>query len=106
MALRDSLERGGVPSEKILCESRSLSTFENAWYCQPLLRVLGARRITLVTCDFHIERAKRTFERCGIEVTPLPAPSPTPSSTRRIALSLREWASGSLQAPLGGLWDL
>jgi uncharacterized SAM-binding protein YcdF (DUF218 family) len=70
-SMRDFLIAGGVPADNIQLESRSTSTRENALFVAPLN---GGRRAVLLTSDFHMFRAARTFRKAGIEVTPDPIP--------------------------------
>jgi uncharacterized SAM-binding protein YcdF (DUF218 family) len=63
----------GVPAERTDLELCSLSTLENVRFSSELLRERGIDRLGLVTCDFHLARARRHFERAGFAVTALPA---------------------------------
>lgn len=67
------LECEGVPARVISLETRSTSTRENALYTQPLLSA-GIGRPVLLTSDFHMFRARRVFQRLGINVSPRPIP--------------------------------
>jgi len=67
------LECQGVPTSVITLETRSTSTRENALYTQPLLSASTGRRV-LLTSDFHMFRARRVFQRLGINVSPRPIP--------------------------------
>ncbi len=69
------IERG-VPPSALERESKSHSTRQNAHYAAQLLLPRGERRVWLVTCDFHMPRALRCFERAGFLPEPLPASSP------------------------------
>lgn len=60
----------GVPVRWV--EARSADTFENARESAQLLGGEGVERILLVTHAWHMPRAKRAFEACGIEVVPAP----------------------------------
>ena len=65
----DFLEAAGVPGEMILVESASTSTRLNAVQSAKLLSDLRGPFI-LITCDYHVFRAKLCFRRCGIAVIP------------------------------------
>src|SRR6187402_323011 len=54
------IERG-VPESAIERELQSRSTRQNAHYAAALLLPRGIRRVALVTCDFHMDRAARCF---------------------------------------------
>ncbi len=56
----------------IWVEDRSLTTHENAEMSAPLLRAQGVSKIILVTQAWHIRRARRAYERLGMEVVPGP----------------------------------
>jgi uncharacterized SAM-binding protein YcdF (DUF218 family) len=66
----------GVPEQALERESNSRSTRQNAHYAAELLLPRGQRQIWLVTCDWHMPRALRSFEGVGFQPRPLPAPSP------------------------------
>ena len=60
----------GVPQEAILTLDRTPTTREESIQTADLLRQRNAKRITLVTDSLHTRRAKRLFERVGLEVYP------------------------------------
>ena len=78
-AYQQALARAQVPLTRVMLELRSLSTSQNALFVAQLFRSKAWRRAALVTCDWHMPRAKVLFERAGVECVPMPAPSP-PSS--------------------------
>ncbi len=51
------LVRQGLAEERILLEAASRSTWENAEQVAPMLRRMGARRVSAVTQRFHGRRA-------------------------------------------------
>jgi uncharacterized SAM-binding protein YcdF (DUF218 family) len=59
--VRRLLEYGGVPASAIQTECSSVSTMQNAHFCVPLLRALGAHKVILVTSWFHSRRALQCF---------------------------------------------
>jgi uncharacterized SAM-binding protein YcdF (DUF218 family) len=67
-ALSAELEALGVPRDCILRERWSHSTRENAFYVGALLRARGISQIELVTCGFHLARARFLFEGEGLQV--------------------------------------
>jgi uncharacterized SAM-binding protein YcdF (DUF218 family) len=67
------VESQGVPPERIVRETRSTSTRENALYTQ-LLLANSASPLVLLTSDFHMFRARRLFEQLGMAVQPRPIP--------------------------------
>lgn len=53
-------------------ETRSRTTWENAWYSAPLLKAAGIETVVLVTDAWHMRRAVRCFQAVGINVVPAP----------------------------------
>lgn len=69
-AMKDWAMRLGVPSQAIVTEDRSRTTYENAARSKQLL---GDRTsILLVTSANHIPRATALFKKQGFRVTPYP----------------------------------
>lgn len=60
---RKVLLQAGVPEERILLETTSSTTLENAEFSAPVLRNAGIRRAVLVTSSFHARRALATFQQ-------------------------------------------
>jgi uncharacterized SAM-binding protein YcdF (DUF218 family) len=71
--MREFLICQGVPASAIRLEQRSSSTRENALYMAELLRGTPGRKV-LLTSDFHMFRARRAFQKAGLEVLPEPFP--------------------------------
>jgi uncharacterized SAM-binding protein YcdF (DUF218 family) len=57
----------GVPPDRILDESSSVSTLEQARCVDALLRPRGIRRVVLVTSPPHMKRALAVFRAVGME---------------------------------------
>lgn len=66
------LIRLGVPREKILVETESLNTRQNAAYSSRIMQQQGLQQPILVTSAFHMERSVLNFQKEGYEVTPFP----------------------------------
>ncbi len=60
----------GVPRTNIKCECRSTDTLTNAI---EMKKILGKKRIILVTSAYHMKRAERVFAKQGFSVVPAPA---------------------------------
>jgi uncharacterized SAM-binding protein YcdF (DUF218 family) len=82
-----------VPKSALRVELCSLTTEENALYCHQfareswdLLRAPDRLSVVLVSCDWHMRRARGHFERQGFDCIPYPAQSP------RSARSGLRWA--------------
>jgi len=57
------LREAGVPAELLLPVAESSNTIEDAEMARPILERARARRVILVTSDFHGARAKLCFQR-------------------------------------------
>ena len=68
--MRDAMVKLGVPAERILLESKSANTREQAAFTSDLLRARGVTAIVLVTAPEHMHRAVGTFEALGFSVIP------------------------------------
>jgi uncharacterized SAM-binding protein YcdF (DUF218 family) len=62
----------GVPAGKIIIETGSRNTRENAVNTKKILDRLGAKRIILVTSALHMPRAYALFRHLGLDVLPAP----------------------------------
>lgn len=62
----------GVPENKIITESKSLNTTQNAEFTKKLLVKNNFKKPLLVTSAFHMKRAVLQFKRYSQEVTPFP----------------------------------
>ncbi len=67
-AMACALVRLGVPEEVIVRERASMTTRENGIYTAAVCARRGIRRVALVTCAWHLPRATKLFEACGLEV--------------------------------------
>ena len=67
------LEFQRIPADKILLETRSESTRENALFTAARVKEMPGRRV-LLTSDFHMYRSVRALQKAGVEVTPRPIP--------------------------------
>jgi uncharacterized SAM-binding protein YcdF (DUF218 family) len=88
-AVREMLEREGIPETMIWTEERSRSTHENAAYGAEVLRSHGISTIALVVEAQSMLRAEACFRKQGITVVPA-------------ASGYREW--GSLSEELIPSW--
>lgn len=71
LVARDLAVAAGVDASRCVLETVSRSTFENARESVALLRGLGARKVIVVTCDFHLLRASAHFGAHGLRVFPV-----------------------------------
>lgn len=72
-AMARELALRGVPAAAIVRERCSFSTRENARFTAELLARRETRRVTLVTCPWHMDRAALLFARAGLAVEPVAA---------------------------------
>jgi uncharacterized SAM-binding protein YcdF (DUF218 family) len=76
-AMRRALEELAVPADRIVAESQSKTTRDEAVIVAGMLRARGLTRVALVTSPMHMRRALAAF---GVEgVRPIPAVSEVPS---------------------------
>ena len=68
--MRDALVTLGVPRERILVETASRTTRDEAIVIRPILESQGAQQVVLVTSQTHMRRALGTFRAVGIRAIP------------------------------------
>jgi uncharacterized SAM-binding protein YcdF (DUF218 family) len=83
VTMRDQLVRIGVPPERVIVESESRTTHEQAVLVSPILRSLGATGVVLVTSDIHMPRSIGAFRAYGVQAVPAIAPSTHASDAMR-----------------------
>ena len=76
IVMRDELVRLGVPPERIVLESASRTTHDEAVLIAPLLRSLGVQQVVLVTSETHMRRALGSFRAAGWNAVPAIATDP------------------------------
>jgi uncharacterized SAM-binding protein YcdF (DUF218 family) len=85
------LREGGVPEHVILRERASRDTHENAMNAAKILRERGLHEVVVITCSWHLPRARRLFERAGLRVVGgVGVPPPDPSVFARVWWAARE----------------
>ncbi len=80
--MRVALVQLGVPADRIVLESGSVNTHDEAVLVAPMLRALQADGVVLVTSDIHMRRSLATFRSAGIAPVPAIAPDPFNSESR------------------------
>lgn len=80
------------PNTVLISEDQSMNTRQNALYVAQLCKERGITEVLLVTCDFHMPRARYLFQRHGLRVIPHPSPSPK-KGWLRFRRQLREWGA-------------
>ena len=97
-------EAFGVPAARLIRETESRDTFENAGNTKTLLEENGLKDCLLVTSAFHMPRSVGLFRKLGLEVLPWPTDYRTtgraslgldftqPSTNAQLmTTALREW---------------
>jgi uncharacterized SAM-binding protein YcdF (DUF218 family) len=79
IGMRDALVSLGVPAERIIVESSSTTTRDEAVIVASMLRTLGVESCVLVTSQSHMPRAQRAFQAQGVRTTPAVAPDYSPN---------------------------
>ena len=74
-AMKRYLVTHGIQEERIIMEEKSTSTLENLLFSKRLLQKEPGTKISLVTSDFHLFRAKMLARRVGFVPTGIPAES-------------------------------
>jgi uncharacterized SAM-binding protein YcdF (DUF218 family) len=98
--LRDGLVRLAIPPERIVLETRSHNTREQAEQSAAILRQRGVKRFVLITDAAHMPRAIAEFRRLGLDPIPsvsIVAESTPPGLLHRLrpnlgALQQSDWA--------------
>ncbi|MCS7083977.1 MAG: YdcF family protein [Aquificaceae bacterium] len=62
----------GIDSSKILIETKSKNTFQNASEVSQICKKHGFKNIILVTSAYHMPRAQLAFQKSGINIQPYP----------------------------------
>ncbi|WP_291982177.1 YdcF family protein [Luteitalea sp.] len=108
VVMADLAARLGVPRDRLLTETKSRSTRENAVQADQMLRPLGVRHLILVTDQLHMFRASRTFEALGYAVSRASVPvyathrgnfDMLTSAVRESASIAYYWSRGWLASP-------
>ena len=68
--MAESLVTLGVPKERILVETESRTTPDEATVIKDMLTAHPVDRVVLVTSQFHMRRSVGTFKAAGIDVIP------------------------------------
>ncbi len=74
-AMKDYLLEQGIPEEQILPEDRSATTRENLLFSRRLIEAReGAKRIALVSSNYHVYRCLRLAREVGLKCSGIGAP--------------------------------
>lgn len=76
-AMAQYLTGKGIDEDRLYLEEEAHNTAQNIKFSVALMEKLGLEgKVMVVSSDFHLYRAERIFERFGIDVGSLPAPTP------------------------------
>jgi uncharacterized SAM-binding protein YcdF (DUF218 family) len=76
--MRDALVRSGIPPSRVLLETDSRNTHDEAVIVRDMLRTLDVQHVILVTSETHMRRSVGTFRAQGIRPIPAIAREPVP----------------------------
>lgn len=65
--LKEILILEGIPKERILVDSESINTYENAVHSKAILDSMQLDRVLLITSALHMKRAFAVFQKQGIQ---------------------------------------
>jgi uncharacterized SAM-binding protein YcdF (DUF218 family) len=82
LMMREALIGLGVPAGRIVLESTSINTRDEAVLVAPILHRLEVDRVVLVTSDVHMRRSLATFRGAGVDPEPATTPDPLPDRSR------------------------
>lgn len=68
---RPVLQSMGVDPSDLILETRSMNTWQNAQFVQPLLKAYQPQRLVLVTSALHMSRALAFFAHFGMNPVPV-----------------------------------
>jgi uncharacterized SAM-binding protein YcdF (DUF218 family) len=87
--MRDMLVTLGVPADRIVVETVSRTTRDEAVVIAPMLREQRAEQVILVTSEDHMRRSIGSFRAVGVEVVPAIA-----RDLRRDVTWMQRWLPG------------
>jgi uncharacterized SAM-binding protein YcdF (DUF218 family) len=86
-SMRDALVQLGVPRDRIVVETQSRTTHEEAVVIAPMLRSLDIDHVVLVTSDTHMLRSVCTFRAAGVDSIAAIARNPEADAPPRMRFS-------------------
>jgi uncharacterized SAM-binding protein YcdF (DUF218 family) len=106
IAMRDALVQLGIPATRIVVQTESRNTHEEASHDAQVLASLGINRVVIITSEFHMRRSLGTFRAEGL--TAIPAIARDPYFARSwqdwiVPGDLGLWMSGSVAHEILGI---
>lgn len=74
------LQSLNVPKDKIILETKSINTTQNAIYSAEIIREKNFKKPIVVTSAFHMRRAVLNFSRQNLEIIPYPTDFTVPKN--------------------------
>lgn len=112
-------EAFGISRDRLITETTSRNTDENAQNSRGLLESNGLGQCLLITSAFHMPRAVGLFRKAGIEVTPWPVDYRTAGNisfaldftqptlnAQQMSTSVREWVGLAAYRALGRIDEI
>lgn len=81
IAMRNLLVQLGVPADRVVTETTSRNTHEDALAVVSMLPKLNVEHLVLVTSDTHMRRSLGTFRAAGVQTIPAIVRDPFPPSS-------------------------
>jgi len=82
---------GGIERSRVILETKSRNTYENAIFGASLVAPKPEDRWLLVTGALHMPRAVASFEKAGLHVEPWPLHDRAVAGVSMISPALHEW---------------
>ena len=82
---------GGIDPSRLILETKSTSTYENAIFGAALVKPQAQDRWLLVTGALHMPRAMASFRKAGFHVEPWPIHDDAASELSLAASAMHEW---------------
>ena len=82
---------GGINPSRVILETKSTSTYENAIFGAALVRPQAQDRWLLVTGALHMPRALASFRKAGFHVEPWPIHDDAASELSMATSAMHEW---------------
>jgi uncharacterized SAM-binding protein YcdF (DUF218 family) len=106
IAMRDALVQLGIPASRIVVQTESRNTHEEASLDAQVLAPLSINHVIVVTSDIHMRRSIGTFQAEGLAAIPAIARDPYPARSWHdwiVPGDLGLWMSGSVVHEILGI---
>lgn len=93
--MRVALEKLGVPTDKIVCDSAGLRTYDSVLRAK---RIYGLKKVLIISQEDHVARAVTIAQALGMDAVGLNAPLDEVARATRYSMYLRERAARIVMA--------